>query len=121
MTQTKKVLLLTRHAPYGGSLARAAVDAALAAAAFEQAPSLLFMGDAVLQLVSDQDASAVGTRSHGRVLESLPLYDIDQVFVDQTALLEYGLTSHDLAIDVILLDDPAMRQMLADHDHILSF
>ena len=66
-------LVILRHAPYGSGLARAAVDATLAAGAFEQAVSILFLGDGVLCLLPGQDGHSVGSRDLDRVIASLPL------------------------------------------------
>ncbi len=55
-----KLLVAVRHAPYGGSLAKTAIDTALAAAAFEQDVSVLFLGAGVLNLVPGQDGHALG-------------------------------------------------------------
>ncbi|MBN7797744.1 sulfurtransferase complex subunit TusC [Parahaliea mediterranea] len=115
------VLLVTRHAPYGASLARSALDAALAAAAFDRPPTLLFLGDGVLQLLPGQDASGIGTRSHRRVLDSLPLYGIDTLYVDSQALAGHDLTAADLPPGARPVDDAAIRALLAGHDHILGF
>lgn len=115
------VLLVTRHAPYGRGLARAALDATLAAAAFDRAPTLLFLGDGVLQLLPGQDAADIGTRSHGRVLDSLPLYDVDTFHVDAEALLAHGLQPDDLPGGAKVLDAAAIRALMLAHDHILGF
>jgi tRNA 2-thiouridine synthesizing protein C len=116
-----RVLLITRRPPYGSSLARSALDAALAAAAFERAPTLLFLGDGVLQLLGGQDASAIGTRTHRRVLDSLPLYDIEELYVDATGLDRFGLTVDDLPAGAEPVDDAAICALIASHDHLLSF
>lgn len=115
------VLLVTRRAPYGGTLARSALDAALAGAAFDRAPTLLFLGDGVLQLLPGQDAADIGTRTHGRVLESLPLYDIDTLYVDGEALARHGIDSGALPAGARVLDDAGLRGLMNNHDHILGF
>ena len=74
MAVTKKtVLMVLRHSPYGSGLAKAALDAALASAAFDQSFDLLFMGDGVLQLQPDQDSHTLGIKNMSRQLASLPL------------------------------------------------
>ena len=65
-THTKSLLLLIRHSPYGSSLARASIDVALAAAAFDQAVSLLFVGDGVLQLLPEQRTEQQGVQNQER-------------------------------------------------------
>ncbi|MDP4916715.1 MAG: DsrE family protein, partial [Haliea sp.] len=73
----KSVLVVTRHAQPARSLARAALDTALATAAFEQPVNLLFLGAGVLQLIPHQDSSAVGVRNLRKVIDSMPLYDVE--------------------------------------------
>jgi len=123
MTETsdKRLLLLIRHSPYGSSLARASIDVALAAAAFDQALSLLFVGDGVLQLVPTQDTEAQGVRNLGKLLSSLPLYDIEQVYVDAEAANRYQLELTDAPLHTVALDREAMARLLDNHDHLLGF
>ncbi|WP_116364174.1 sulfurtransferase complex subunit TusC [Parahaliea mediterranea] len=120
-TPTPRLLLVTRSAPYGASLARSALDTALAAAAFDRAPGLLFLGEGVLQLLPAQDAAASQTRNHGKVLDSLPLYDVSQLYVDATALTHYGLQAMALPAAAQLVDAAAIRALLEGCEQILSF
>ena len=117
----KSLLLLIRHAPYGSSLARASIDVALAAAAFDQAVTLLFVGDGVLQLMPDQDAGTRGVRNLGKLLASLPLYDIEQVYVDAEAAARYQLDLSCAPLSAKALDREAMASLLTKHDHLLGF
>jgi tRNA 2-thiouridine synthesizing protein C len=117
----KSQLVLIRRSPYGSSLARAALDAALAAAAFDQAVSVLFLGDGVLQLLPDQDSIAIDARNIGKLIASMPLYDIEKVYVDATALARFSLRAEDLPQVVVPLDDAALHRLITDHDHVLEF
>ena len=120
MAEQKTLLVLVRQPPYGSSLARAAVDAALAATAFDQPVSLLFLDQGVLQLLPEQDTEALGIKNLGKLLGSLPLYDIDKVYVDGAALQRFGLKSDQLAIPTVLLDDAGLRALINANDHLLS-
>lgn len=117
----RSLLVVIRHPPYGSSLARAALDVALAAAAFERNISLLFLGDGVLQLLPGQDGRAVGLKNLGAALGSLPLYGIEQVYVDAEAAGRYGLDLAAAPVRSRPLDGEALRQLLASHDHLLGF
>jgi tRNA 2-thiouridine synthesizing protein C len=117
----KSQLVVVRKSPYGSTLARAALDASLAAAAFDQAVNLLFLGDGVLQLLPGQDSAVIDKKSIGKLIASLPLYDIESIYVDATALTGYALTVEDLPQSLQLLDEPAIRALMADHHHLLSF
>ncbi len=116
----KSILVLIRRAPYSSSLARASVDLALAAAAFEQEVEILFQGDGVLQLLPNQRSELIGLKSIGKVLSSLPLYGIEQVYADARSLSRYGLTEEDFVVPVIPLEDEAMSELLTRSDHLVS-
>ena len=121
MKERKTLLVILRQPPYGTSLARASLDTALAAAALEQPVSLLFLGDGVLQLLPDQQSEAIGVKNIGRLLGSLPLYDIDKVYIDAAAADRYQLESDDLVLPVTPLDPAAMRGLINASDHVIGF
>ncbi len=116
----RKNLVLLRGSPYGSSLARAAVDLSLAMGAFEQDVQLLFLGDGVLQLLKGQQADAIGLKAVGKMLASLPLYDIESVYVDSEALRRHGLGEADLVLPVRPLDAQGIQSLMSGCDHILS-
>ncbi|MFV0477476.1 MAG: sulfurtransferase complex subunit TusC [Parahaliea sp.] len=117
----KRILLISRQPPYAGNLARAALDTTLAAAAFDQAPSLLFIGDGVLQLLAQQDSSGIGSRNHAKVLASLPLYDIEHYYVEAKALVDYHIRADQLPPQAQILTREEIHQLFDEHDHVLSF
>lgn len=117
----KSLLIVIRHSPYGSSLAKASLDVALAMAAFEQTVDLLFLGDGVLQLLPDQDASTLGAKNLGRQLASLPLYDINSVYVDAEAAARYNIDLTKTVVDTQALHPQEMRQLMVGFDHLLGF
>ena len=117
----KSLLIVVRHSPYGSSLARASLDVALATAAFEQPVSLLFMGDGVLQLMAEQDSQAIGVKNIGRLLASLPLYDIESVYVDAEAATRYGINLGSAPVATQTLDGPEIHRLMSGCDHLLGF
>jgi tRNA 2-thiouridine synthesizing protein C len=117
----KRVLVVIRHSPYGSSLARASLDVALAAAAFEQAISLLFAGDGVLQLLPAQESAALGVKNVGRLLASLPLYGVEQVYVEAEAAQRYQLDLTTAPLAAKALDCAAIAELIRAHDHLLGF
>ncbi len=120
-TRRKRLLLVVRHSPYGSSLARASIDAALAAAAFEQPVTLLFASDGVLHLLPDQDTAAIGRRNSGRLLSSLPLYDIETVYADRAAVECYSIDLAAAPLPTKAVDETGMRDLIAQCDHVLGF
>lgn len=117
----KSLLILFRRAPYGHSLARAGYDIALAAAAFEQPASLLFMDDGVWQLLPEQHASAIGEKSIASTLDSLPLYDIDAVYAESESLSARGLSPGDLRSGVRLLGRDDAGDFIDGFHQVVSF
>jgi tRNA 2-thiouridine synthesizing protein C len=116
----KRILIVMKHSPYGSSLAKAAVDVALATAAFEQRVDLLFAGDGVLQLMPGQDSHSLGKKNIGRQLGSLPLYDIERVYVDAEAAARYNLDTASTPVATELLNPTEMHQLMVDYDHLLG-
>lgn len=120
-TDAKNLLVIVRHSPYGSSLGKASLDTALAAAAFDQPVSLLFMGDGVLQLCADQDSQAIGVKNIGRLLASLPMYEIEQVYVDAEATKRYNMDLANAPVATQMLDGTGMRQLMSRCEHLLGF
>ena len=121
-TQNKKSLLVVvRHSPYGSSLARTALEVALSSATFDQDVGLLFIGDGVLQLLPEQDSSAIGVRNIAKLIASFPLYELEALFADEAALTQYGLGPLELPEKLQRLDDDALANLFKCYDHILSF
>ena len=117
----KKLLLICRHAPYGNTLARAALDVALAGAAFDQDLSLLFLDDGVWQLVPGQTAAEIGSKSLRATLDSLPLYDLEQFHVCTDSLASRGLEADELPGQLVLVNRDELGAFIASHDQLLSF
>jgi tRNA 2-thiouridine synthesizing protein C len=115
------MLVVLRRSPYGSSLAKASIDVALAAAAFDQPVDLLFLGDGVLQLHPDQDSRSLGVKNIGRQLAALPLYDVNRVYVDCEAVARYKLDLSSVASDICELNSREIRQLMLRYDHLLGF
>ena len=118
---SKRFLIVCRRPPYGESYAREALDVALAAAAFEQPVALLFLGDGVTQLLSAQDSTAIAEKSLEKQLGALPLYDIDDIYVDASTLRERGFSMDNLSLPAQPLETDAVAALLQRHDIVLNF
>ncbi|WP_299203393.1 sulfurtransferase complex subunit TusC [uncultured Amphritea sp.] len=122
MSDTKKsFLIINRKAPYGSSAARDALDVALTISVFEQPLSLLFMDDAVLQLLPAHNAAAIGQKNLSANLSMLEMYDIDQLYVCQRALEQRGIRPDDIELNIILLDQSGIAALIKKQDQVLSF
>ena len=122
MTETARTLLVVfRHTPYSGSLCKAGHDLALAAAAFEQAISVLLMDDGVWQLLRGQDGTSIDAKTSSRSLAAFPLYGIETFFVDAQSLLERDLSKEQLEGNTQLLEPGQLADFMDSFDQVISF
>ncbi|GGY70499.1 protein TusC [Cellvibrio zantedeschiae] len=119
---SKKLLFISRHAPYGSSLAKDALDAILAASAYEQQLGLLFMDDGVFQLLANQNTEQIGQKNFSAILPVLPLYEINSIYVHYESLIKRQITINELVLDSVqIIDSKAVCSLLAQQDQLLSF
>ncbi|HET8704956.1 MAG TPA: sulfurtransferase complex subunit TusC [Pseudomonadales bacterium] len=117
----KKILFVFQSPPYADGRARDGIDAALVASAFGAEVSVLFCGDATYQLIGNQNATLLGGKSIEKLLRSFDLYDIHRLFVEKSALLARGLTVETATIDCAPLEPSEIRELLLQHDIVMSF
>lgn len=116
-----KLLLINRRGPAQGNNAREALDIALAYAVFDIEVALYFTDDGVFQLLEGQEAELVGKKSLNKQMQALPLYDIDKIYVDETALQERGLSPENLSVTAEIIDTERARELLKHYQHCLQF
>lgn len=105
-------LFVIRHGPYGNSLGREAVDALLGAAALGSRVLALFLADGVLQWLPNQ-APTKGHKNLATMLKALPLYDIEEVYLDGTSLQQRGIDPASLPEGLTILNPEEVRRLLA--------
>lgn len=106
----KRVLYLIRRRP--GPLADETIDMALVSGVFEQATSVLFMDDGVYQLLG-----LGGRRSS---VKALPTYDVRNIHVAAESLTARGIAQDGIDLDVQVVDQAAIRGLVAEHDIVVS-
>ena len=117
----KRLLLVCRTAPYGNSLARESIEAALAAGALGVKVSVLFLDEGVWQLVEHQKPESIASKNHGAILSALPLYDIEQTWVDSDSLNQRGIDGKNLIDLAQVINSNQVKVVLASYEAILSF
>ncbi|MEE4660401.1 MAG: sulfurtransferase complex subunit TusC [Halieaceae bacterium] len=120
MSETS-VLVILRSPPYHAGRSKSGLDLAMAFAAFDIPVALLFMGDGVWQLSPGQAASEIGAKSVEKTLASLPLYDIEQWYVDAAALAARGLDGIALPEHASRVDDETLPTLLGRFSQVLVF
>lgn len=109
-SQSKVITVISRQAPYGSNRAQQCLDIALAAAVFEQTVNYVFIGDGVYQLLNNQNATSIQSKTLANALETLELYGINDVFVDRLSLEARNLQTADLALEAKLVS----REQISD-------
>ncbi len=118
---TKKVLFITRSAPHGHAKPREALAAMLAASAFQETVSVLFMDDGVLQLAKHQETSHLGMVNFAKTFNVMELYEIKQVYACAESLAERGFFTDNLVLPVKLIKYPKISDLITQHDLVLNF
>jgi tRNA 2-thiouridine synthesizing protein C len=112
---------LFRSAPHGSNAGREGVDALLAASAYCEDITVLFVGDGVYQLLLGQEPNGILSKDYAPMLKLFDLYDIEQVFVCADSLAERGLAQADLVIDAEALNTEQLKVKLQQAGKLLSF
>ena len=117
----KSWLFLTTKSPWTSSNAAACLDMVMTAAIFDQKVKLVFCNDGVYQLLNSQDGSSCGMKTLAQQIPAMDLYGVDQIYVDQSSLLQRGLQERDLIQAVTLLPYAQMQSMIAESHVVLVF
>ena len=118
---TKKILFINRQAPYGSSIAKESLDAVLTASAYGQDISVLFMGDGVFQLLKGQNTEKLACKNLSATLPVLPMYDIEKLYVQASALSARNLSVDDLIMPVEPLNEQQITSLMDQQNKLLSF
>ncbi len=89
-------MIVNRRAPYGSGYGAEALDALLAASAFEQDLSVVFLDDGVYQLKRGQQPDTLGFKHYTRTFSALGDFGVERLYVDRISMSDRGLTAVDL-------------------------
>ena len=116
----KRLLFVQHQAPHGTLYGQEGLDAILMGSAFAQC-SLLLLDDGVFQLLDKQAPEVLGSKHYALSYGALFDYGVEHVYCSAKHLTRRGLTTEDLLIDVEPMSDEQIKDLLNDHDVILSF
>ncbi len=117
----KDLLIILKNSPYRTELSKITLDLAITFATFEQAVSILIIGDGCLQLYPNQNTEAVDHRNHLKTLTSLGFYDIDNIYIEENSLENTGLNPDELNENFNIITNDLAKSLIKKHDHVLSF
>jgi len=108
----KTITFISRTAPYGQEQPQLCLDMALASAVFDQQVNYVFLEDGVFQLLSSQNAESSNSKTIGNALETLDLYGIKNIFVDEISLSQRNLQQSDLIIDAKIVPRSTISELI---------
>lgn len=115
-----RYLFLLRQSPYGSTLAREALDMALATAAFDQHVQLAFINDGVYQLMNEQKSDIKQRKNISKTLEALNLYDINEIYADAESIKDRGLDGANLFQQAQIVDTQTIKQLIQQADTVIT-
>ena len=114
------ICVISTRAPYAGQFAREALDAVLVSASYDLDTHLLLMGDGVFQLLQGQNGTAISRKNMTSMLQALPLYGVDTIYVDEASLQERGFSETMLPEGVTVLKPDAVSSFIQQHSRVLK-
>jgi tRNA 2-thiouridine synthesizing protein C len=115
-----QLLFIHTSAPHGTINAQEGLDALLMGSAFADCTAL-FLGEGILQLLSEQDTSQIGQKNFSRTFGALADYGVSKIYCSEEHLDKFGLSVSDLVIDVEALGNDEIAEMIANSEAILNF
>ena len=114
------ITFISRSAPYGSNRANLCLDMALACAVFEQDVNYVFLDDGIYQLLKGQDGAAIQNKTLGSALETLALYSLENVYVDQQSLKERDIDAAELLPSIKLIENDALSRLIKNADLVFN-
>jgi tRNA 2-thiouridine synthesizing protein C len=115
----KKYLFVLRRVPHNGNHVQETLDMLLTTAAFDQAVSVLFVDDGVLQLKTQQNPAAMGLKDTAAIFGALEIYDVNALYAEIESLRARGLAVEDLILPVQAINRSEVNQLMRRHEVLI--
>jgi tRNA 2-thiouridine synthesizing protein C len=120
MSMQKRYVFVMRHPPHAGWRLQETLDQLLTTAAFDQSVTVLWLDQGVYQLSKHQQPACMGLPDTAAALTALPLYGVEQLFVEQESLAASGLALDDLVLPLRCLPRSQVNALLQQHAIIMG-
>ena len=115
------IVIKTTQPPYSTSSSVDALEAAMAASNIGIKVIFVFADDGVYQLNETQEAAIIEHKSIYKRLKALPLFDIDDVYVQATAVIARNINLEACEIDYKLHGDESLCNVYSSAQQVLVF
>jgi len=116
----KRFLFVFSCAPHASLRIQEHMDMLLTAAAFEQSVGVLFIDDGVMLLTAKQNPEVIGCRDIAAILNSLPIYDVEDLYVEEESFGERGLQLDAVQIPVSNVSRSNLGPLLGSYDLVVN-
>lgn len=87
---------------------------------FEQSVNYIFMDDGVYQLLANQNATSIQSKTLVNALETLDLYGIESVYVDSQSLTDRNLKPSDLSLNADIITRDEIGTIIRDSNSVFN-
>jgi tRNA 2-thiouridine synthesizing protein C len=120
MNTQKSLLLILRNPSFAGSSNRDTLDIALGCSAFDIPVTLLFLSDAVFQLLNNQKSRIIEQKDLSPTLKALEMYDIQDYYLLKNDLQRYQLEEEALLLNCKTLTDSQLAHFIRQFDIVIN-
>lgn len=121
MYQSKNILFVLEHAPCGSAHAQEALDAILLASSLQHKISVLFLNEGIFLIKKDQNPEAILRKAIHKTFFALPIYEIENIFVDKRSMYERGLNKDDFFLPIFFIPPEKTCELLSEQEVIFNF
>ena len=118
--QLTNFTFLARTAPYGTNRCNLLMDIALASSVFEQKSNYVFMDDAIYQLLRNQNADHIHTKTFSKAIEALKLYGINNIYVLEKSLTERSVSLDELVLNPEIINRQQLQELVRNSQNVIS-
>ncbi|OCF99520.1 sulfurtransferase complex subunit TusC [Gilliamella sp. wkB308] len=116
----KNIAIIIHSSPHGSAKGREALDLALALSALNHI-TVIFTDKGIFHLLPDQQPDLILMRDYIATFNMLELYDIEDVYVSESALKSHNLSDSTFNITTKVINHYDLNQLLDEQDVILTF
>jgi tRNA 2-thiouridine synthesizing protein C len=120
-TQTKNILIVCSYAPNTGNLAKEALDATFALAAFDQSVCVYFSGEGIWQLLAAQQINLTTGKAINNSWQAASLYEINKLYVSAEELIKRSINANELIEGIKVISAEEVSNIMTKQDLVLSF
>ena len=116
----KSILIRMSKSPSSGLTSGEQLETAMVAATFEQEVSILFIGDGVFNLLTDQETQEVKGYNIEKMLLALPTFEVNDLFVCERSLDHRQIEVSSLPKNAKVITFEDQRRLIKTTDAVLS-